>query len=147
MEVAVSNKVIARNSFGQFIAECELAGAQTMQEVAEHGAELSRQFAPVGKKPDPRTPKLRDAITSAYTATTAHWKAIARHAVIVESTGSVQHFQTGDASFFWERESRMWTPGKNMIDHPPTTPQPYLRPAYEIMMNAWMSMAQRHYPQ
>lgn len=146
MEVAVSPNVIARNSFGQFIAQCEIAGVQTMQDVADAGAELSRQLAPVGKKPDPRTPKLRDAIFPHAVGTRANWKCVARHAVIVEKTGSVQHFQTGRVTFEWEKMGRMWRPGDNLIDHPPTTPQPYLRPAYEVMMQKWSYYAHLHYP-
>lgn len=146
-EIAVSNKVIARDEFGRFIAECEAAGIATMRDIANKGAELSREFAPVGKRDDPRTRHLKESITAHYSGTTAYWKADARHAVIVEKTGSVWHTQTGDVSFFWEKAGRMWKPGINLIRHPPTAPKPYLRPAYEIMMATWMDYAKRYYPQ
>lgn len=145
--IAVSNKVVARNDTGQFITACEIGGRDTMRDIATQGAELSRQLAPVGKKPDPRTPKLRDAISLSYTSTTAQWRCVARHAIIIEKTGSTQHFQSGDVQFFWEKRGRMWTPGDNLISHPPTRPQPYLRPAYIMMMARALDIARSHYPQ
>jgi len=144
-DIAVSNKVIARNGFGRFIAECKLAGAETMKDIAEKGADLSRQFAPKGHKPDPRTPRIVDSIRSSSTATTAHWEADARHALYQEK-GAGPHEITGAVSFFWEKMGRMWRPGSNMIQHPGNPAHPYLRPAYLIMMSTWMDYAKRYYP-
>jgi hypothetical protein len=145
-DIAVSNKVIARDEFGRFISECKIAGENTMRDIAEKGADLSRQLAPKGHKPDPRTRRLVEAITSSYTATTAHWEADARHAIAQEQ-GAGPHEISGNVSFFWEKMGRMWRPGKNMIQHPGNRAQPYLRPAYQIMMATWMDYARRYYPQ
>lgn len=143
--MAVSNRVVARDSFGQFIAACNIAGEQMMRDMADDGAELSRRLAPKGAKDDPRTPHLADAITAHYTATTAQWQATARHA-LAQELGSVRHPQTGWVSFFWEKEGRDWEPGPNIIDHPGNPPHPYLRPAYEAIMGRWMEYARRYYP-
>lgn len=143
--VAVSNRVIARNTFGQFIAECELARENMLRDMAEEGAALSRSLAPQGTKNDPRTVHLRDAITAKSTATAAHWEANARHALAQEK-GGAPHTQTGWAQFFWEKEGREWQPGPNRISHPGNPAHPYLRPAYEIIMGRWMQYARRYYP-
>lgn len=145
-DIAVSNKVIARDEFGRFIAECRMAGELTMRDLAEKGAELSRVMAPKGHKPDPRTPRIVDSIRSSYTATTAHWEADARHALYQEK-GAPPHAIPGDVSFFWEKMGRMWRPGHNIIAHPGNPAHPYLRPAYEIIMATWMSYAKRYFPQ
>jgi hypothetical protein len=145
-DIAVSNKVIARDEFGRFIAACKVAGSETMRDIANKGADLSRQFAPKGHKPDPRTPRIVDSITSYSTATTAHWEADARHAIAQEQ-GAPPHEIPGDVSFFWEKMGRMWNPGKNTIHHPGNPAHPYLRPAYQIMMATWMDYAKRYYPQ
>lgn len=143
--IAVSNHVIARNAFGQFIRQVEVAGPETMADIARDGAQLSRDLAPVGHKNDPRTPHLRDSIRGVARGTTAHWEATARHA-LPQETGGAAHLQTGEVSFFWEREGRDWTPGPNQINHPGNPAHPYLRPAYEAMMGRWMNYARRYYP-
>jgi hypothetical protein len=143
--VAVSNRVIARDTFGRFIAQCELAGEEMMHDMAEDGAALSRTLAPKGTKKDPRTPHLRDSITASSSGTSAHWEANARHALAQEK-GGAPHPQTGWASFFWEKEGRDWEPGPNTISHPGNPAHPYLRPAYEIIMGRWMEYARRYYP-
>lgn len=144
-EIAVSNRVVARNSIGRFLAECELAGEMMMRDMSEDGAALSRSLAPKGAKRDPRTPHLRDAITASSSATSAHWEADARHALAQEKGGAA-HRQSGYARFFWEREGREWEPGSNQINHPGNPAHPYLRPAYEIIMGRWMEYARRYYP-
>lgn len=144
-EVAVSNRVVARDSFGLFIRACEVAGENMMRDMANDGAQLSRDFAPKGFRDDPRTPHLVDTISASYTATSAHWQATARHALAVEF-GSSRHYQTGWARFFWEKEGREWEPGRNLIDHPAVGAHPYLRPSYDIIMARWMNYARRYYP-
>lgn len=107
---------------------------------------MSIALAPKGAGDDPRTIALSDSIYSEMTgATSGHWVATARHAMPVEF-GSVRHFQTGDVSFFWDAEGRMWEPGDNRIDHPAVAAQPYLRPAYKAIMGEMMQILKRHYP-
>ncbi len=146
MNVAVSNRVIARNNFGQFIRDCEQAAEKTVKESIDRGAKLSRDLAPAGNKTDSRTPKLKDSIKpEMLSRTSGVWKCTARHALPVE-TGSVPHEITGDVLFFWEREGRWWNPGDNIINHPGNAAQPYLRPAYDIVSREMMNIARRNYP-
>lgn len=146
MDVAVSNRVVARNGLGQFIAACEAAATATVEQAIKDGEALSRAMAPTGKKKDPRTVTLKEGMFSAMlSATSGHWGCRARHALPVEF-GSVRHFQTGWVDFFWENQGRMWTAGENMIDHPADAAQPYLRPAYTAIMNRVMAIAAANYP-
>lgn len=146
MEVAVSNRVIARNSIGQFASECSDAAERTVRESIEKGAELSRAMAPVGTKADPRTTKLKDSISSQMLSrTSGEWKATARHALPIELSAG-PHDITGWVSFFWEKMGRDWSPGPNTIHHPGNAAQPYLRPAYQIVMGRIMAVARREYP-
>lgn len=142
---AVTNEVIARDNFGRFISEIEAGGEQMMRAMMEDGIELSRAMAPKGAKDDPRTPKLVDSIDGTYSGTRASWWADARHA-LAQELGAVPHEITGWVNFFWEREGRDWDPGPNRINHPGNAPQPYLRPAYEMVMGRWMEYARRFFP-
>lgn len=144
--VAVSGRVIARNNIGQFVRECEMAAQRTVEEAVERGANLSRAMAPIGPKPDPRTGKLKDSISSKmYGRTAGEWSCSARHALAIEK-GAVRHDITGWVNFFWENEGRAWEPGPNTIDHPGNAAQPYLHPAYKIIMQQIMDIADRKYP-
>lgn len=145
MDSAISNTVIARDTFGKFISEMQLAGEAMMKDMAEEGARLSREFAPVGHKYDSRTPSIQDSIVATSTATSAKWICGARHG-LAQEFGGRPHEITGDVSFFWEREARDWRPGKNIISHPGNPSRPFLRPAYDIVMRNWSDYARRHYP-
>lgn len=138
--------MIARNGIGQFRAECELAAERTVEKAVERGARLSRDFAPSGKKNDPRTSRLKDSIEPRMLGRTqGEWVATARHALPIEK-GAVDHDITGWVNFFWEREGRDWEPGANIIKHPGNKAQPYLRPAYKIVMAQIMAIARGEYP-
>jgi len=146
VEIAVSNRVLARNNLGRFIAECEMAARDTIEELVNEGARLSREFAPVGSKKDPRTAKIRDSIEpQVLSRTSGNWTCTARHALPQELSGAA-HPQPGNVTFFWEREGRMWVPGDNTINHPGNPAHPYLRPAYEIVSGKAISVMQKHYP-
>lgn len=145
-ELAVSNRVIMRDNFGRFRRECELAMGETIKQAVEDGAQLSRDLAPVGHKRDPRTTKLKDSITAVVVSRTqGYWQASARHA-LAQELGAAPHEIPGEVHFFWEREGRWWEPGTNTINHPGNAAQPYLRPAYQAIMNRIMSIAKRYYP-
>jgi hypothetical protein len=146
MEVGVSNRVVARSQIGQFIRDCEVAGEKTVEKAIKRGETLSKQLAPVGVKADPRTKSLRDSIESRMLSrTSGEWVATARHALPIEK-GAAPHDIPGEVSFFWENMGRNWIPGTNVINHPGNAAQPYLRPAYEIVMRDIMAIARGEYP-
>ncbi len=145
-DFAVSNRVVSRNGLGRFISRCEEAAEATARQLVEDGADLSRDLAPVGHKPDHRTIPLAQSIESKMlSATSGVWRATARHALAIEH-GSVPHEITGNVHFWWEREGRWWEPGENIIAHPGNAAQPYLRPAYEQIMRKAMTVARAKYP-
>lgn len=155
--VAVSSRVIARDDFGRFIAACQEAATQTVQEAIEEGAQLSREMAPVGTEPDPRTIPLKASISSEMlSATSGQWKAEARHAMAQEF-GAGPHVITGSPylSFHWEAEGRRWIPASvfynqpgliDVVNHPGNPAQPYLRPAYKIIAAKLAQIAAAKYP-
>lgn len=142
----MSNRVVARNEIGRFADSCSQAAERTVHKAVERGAKLSRGFAPSGTKPDPRTTKLKESIQPfMLSRTQGGWRAVARHALAIEK-GAVAHEITGKVTFWWEGEGRWWMPGENMIQHPGNAAQPYLRPAYEIVMHDIMAIARGEYP-
>lgn len=152
MEVGVSNRVVVRNGFGQFISEIEAAGQATVDEILDQGVDISRHMAPVGHDNDPRTVPLRDGFfVQKLGRTSGVWGNFARHALPVEF-GARPHLIVGRPTmkFYWESERRMWVPGlfgePDIINHPGNDAQPYLRPAYRIVMQRAMQIARRFYP-
>jgi hypothetical protein len=152
MDVGVSNRVVVRNNIGRFISECQAAGVRTVDEILDEGVELSREYAPVGSKPDPRTVPLKDGFfVQKLSPTSGVWGNFARHALAIER-GARPHVITGNPTmqFYWEAERRMWVPGlfgpTDIINHPGNDAQPYLRPAYRTVMRKAMDIARRHYP-
>jgi hypothetical protein len=152
MEVAVSNRVVARNGLGRFIADCEQAGHDTVEKLVDRGAKMSKRMAPEGTDHDPRSIPLKQSIFPRMIGRTAGvWEALARHAMFVEEN-TAPHVMFGDPvfRFYWENASRMWVPGlfgePDIINHPGTTAQPFLRPAYEAIMAQAMQVARSQYP-
>lgn len=144
--IAVSNRVVARNSIGQFIRDCDQAAEATAKELVDRGAELSRKMAPSGHKRDSRTGKLKNSIhTRMLSRTSGEWYAEARHALAIER-GAAPHEISGQVTFFWDNQGRWWNPGSNTINHPGNAPQPYLLPAYQIVAREAMQVAKKHYP-
>lgn len=145
-ELGFSNRVIARNNMGRFLSRLELAGARTMEDIADEGVKLSRGLAPTRTdgREDRRTRSLQESFFTIVTPNSAQWGNSARHAMPQE-TGSVPHPITGNVTFWWVNEDRLWTPGKNTIDHPGNPSRPYLRPAYVQVMSRYMEIARRHY--
>lgn len=145
-DVASSTHVVLRNSMGQFIRDCEEAAGRTIEDAVKEGAQLSRDLAPVGTKVDKRTIPLRDSIEPVVVSRThGFWQATARHALAIEK-GAVPHPISGKVKFFWEEEGRWWTPGDNVINHPGNAAQPYLAPAYKVIMKRVPSIMRRYYP-
>jgi hypothetical protein len=146
MRIAVTKQVRLRNSTGRFRADCSRAAGRTIRKAIDDGAELSRGFAPRGHKHDTRTIPLADSIEATQTGrTSGHWEATARHA-LPQELGAAPHSIPGDVTFFWEEKGRFWEPGENEINHPGNAPQPYLKPAFDIIMARIMAIAKRYYP-
>lgn len=146
MDLAVSAKVVARDEFGRFVDAIKVGGAESMAQLAKEGAEISRELAPYGSKPDPRGGHIKDNISFNSTSTTAQWYVHVRQG-LPQETGAVPHRIPGNVTFFWEREGYWWKPGDNEIKHPGNAPKPYLRPAYEIIMARSLMIVKEHMPQ
>lgn len=156
-EIAIAGVVQGRNEFGRFITECEAAATRTVEKAVEQGAELSRQFAPVGHKPDPRTIPLAESITTVmFNAREGAWGSAARHA-LPQETGASSHPITGFLGFYWEERGKsfVWDDPKYdnwneeegvTIEHPGNDPQPFLYPAYRIITQKLPGIAAREYP-
>lgn len=146
MAIAVSNRVIVRNGFGQFIRDCEGAATATVSDALDEGVAAAKIRAPVGFKPDPRTGKIIDSFYKQILGRTSGvFGNNARHALAQEK-GARPHPITGDVTFFWEKYWRQWEPGENEIQHPGNPAHPYLRPGYEVVMRRIVDIAKRHYP-
>lgn len=144
-ELAVSNEVILRDGWGKFIRECEDAGKQTVKDTVDQGYALSMAMAPSSGVPDPRSVSIKQGMYKEASGTRGRWGTTARHGLAVER-GARRHPQPGNVSFFWEKEGREWQPGDNMIDHPATRAQPYLKPAYQTVMKRVMGIMRKNYP-
>jgi hypothetical protein len=151
-EIAVSNRVVSRNRFGRFIADCEQAAGDTAEDLVKMGARLSKERAPTGAKDDLRTIPLKQSIQSRMLSRTSGvWEATARHSLAIEF-GAVHHLIVGNPylQFYWEAAGRQWVPGlfgePDIVNHPGNEEQPYLRPAYDMVMAQAMAVARQHYP-
>lgn len=150
MDIAVSSEVIYRDRTGRFLSAVEAGVTAAVRDTIADGAKLSRRLAPSGSKPDPRTPKLKDSIDWYMTGSNSGvWVATARHALAIEY-GAGPHPITGSPNlqFWWEREGREFVPGKGVdrVNHPGNAPQPYLRPAYEVVKHRLLTALDRHIP-
>lgn len=151
MSVAVTSRVVARNSMGRFIAACEQAATETVLDIAQQGANASRTFAPS------RTGKLRASIQPfLLSRTQAVWGSSLKYA-LPQETGSVAHDMPANVSFFWEREGRMWmTPsqylwitgfeGADPIRHPGNPATHFLRDGWRSVKPRMVAIADKHYP-
>lgn len=152
MQVAVSNRVAARSELGRFARACDDAATETVREAIKQGARMSKHLAPTGQKHDPRTIPLKDSIEpKMLSSTSGVWSASARHALPIEF-GAAPHVIPGNPflQFFWDNAGRWWKPGlygpQDIVNHPGNAPQPYLRPAYEVVMGRVMQIAKSKYP-
>jgi hypothetical protein len=150
--IATSNRVIARNGLGRFIADCEQAGHDTVEKLVDEGAKLSRRMAPEGTEHDYRSIPIKQSIfPRMLSRTSGVWSSLSRHAMFQEE-GTQPHTMYGNPyfRFFWDNAGRMWVPGlfgsPDIINHPGNPPQPFLRPAYESIMARAMSVARAQYP-
>lgn len=151
-DITVQNRVVVRNGFGQFISACEAAGQRTADAILEECVEEARQRAPRGPKIDRRTTPLADSFfIKKLSRTSGVFGNFARHALAIEK-GARPHPITGSPYllFYWEEARRMWIPGlfgePDVVNHPGNDAQPYMRPAYRVVMKRAMDIARRHYP-
>jgi hypothetical protein len=143
--------VSARNSVGEFIKVIENAGHETIQELVEMGANESRRQAPVGDKHDRRTIPIKQSIFTQMTSRAqGMWGSSARHALYQEKGTRPHEIVSSKFKFFWQNEGRMWIPGlfqdPDIINHPGHDAQPFLEPAFNMVMTRWRQIARKHYP-
>ncbi len=152
MEIATSNQVHIRNGIGRFRAACEQAGTDTVETLVKRGAAMSRKLAPEGTDHDPRSIPLKQSIHhKMLSSTSGVWQAWARHAMFVEKNTRAHTYEGNPYfQFYWENAGRMWVPGlfgePDIVNHPGTTAQPFLRPAYEAIMAQAMTVAKQKFP-
>lgn len=145
MSVAVTSGGRMSSELDAYVGRLEHAGEELMEALAEETAIKAIEYAPAGHKPDKRTPALKDAIRYEFGKGYARIIVTARHALIIEYGGGPSKIP-GSVSFYWDKEGRRWHPGPNIIEHPPTRSQPYMRPALDDIMREWHSIARRIYP-
>jgi hypothetical protein len=143
--------VSARNSLGQFTKLVEEAGHKTVEEMVEIGANESRRQAPVGGKHDRRTVPIKQSIfTQMFNRSSGMWGSSARHALYQEKGTRPHEIVSSKFNFFWQNEGRMWIPGlfrdPDIINHPGHDAQPFLEPAFNMVMTRWRQIARKHYP-
>jgi hypothetical protein len=150
--IAVSNRVVARNHFGMFIRDCEQAAAATVSDLIDEGMDISKDLAPRGSKADHRSTPIKESFFKEMRGRTAGvWGNFSRHALHQEY-GTRAHLIMGNPTmrFWWDNAGRMWIPGlygePDIIHHPGHSAQPFMRPAYKIVMRRAMAVARRHYP-
>jgi hypothetical protein len=143
--------VAARDNFGHFIKEIELAGRSTVEDLVKEGARISTRLAPVGHRHDLRSIPLKQSIFHYMRGRTqGAWGSSARHAMFVEKDTRA-HPIPGNPylRFFWVRENRFWEPGlfgeMDVVNHPGTEAQPFLEPALHEVMRKWRRIAAKNY--
>lgn len=152
-ELKVANKVTRRNHLGRFISELEAGGTKTIEEAINRGQRLSTDFAPQSaRERDPRTVSIVAGMGSTMLSSReGSWGSTARH-TLHQEYGTRAHLIQGnpDLTFFWEKEGRMFWPvgGGHVttVHHPGHGAQPFLRPAYKIVMREILDIADRNYP-
>lgn len=151
MRVAASTRVIARNSMGRFIADCEQAAQDTVSEIVKEGADKSRDFAPE------KTGALKKSITPVVVSRTqGHWFSDLPYA-LPQETGSVPHPIVGspDLAFYWEKYGRDFIPARflyqdpdaiTVVSHPGNPATHFLQRGYDAVKRRAISIAKKHYP-
>jgi hypothetical protein len=109
-------------------------------------------MAPIVHKHYMRSIPLAQSISAKMIGRTAgYWYSTARHAPFQEF-GAGPHVMMGNPffRFYWESKGRWWIPGltgePDVIHHPGNRPQPFMKPAYEIVSREIMQIAKGEYP-
>lgn len=147
--VVYSNRVIARNNFGQFIRDCEQAANATVLDTVQEGADLAASFAPR------RTGRLASSIKPfMLSATSGVWGSGLKYAAAQE-TGAKRHTITPNVQFFWDKAGRWWIapekywggdPPFPPINHPGNPGTHYMKQSAAIMRRRMTQIAKTHYP-
>lgn len=138
VEVSLEGTII-RNRFGRFAEHCREAARKTAEEASEVGARVARARAP--KRTGAMASTIRTAsfayTVGGFTVGTDHWD--------YQEFGTHPHEITGEVSFFWERESRPWTPGRNVIHHPGNRAVHFMLDGYEASKVELIAAMYRNY--
>jgi hypothetical protein len=149
--VVYTNRVIARNNFGQFIRECEQAAEATVEQTVTEGAEIAASFAPK------RTLRLASSIKPfMLSRTSGVWGTNVPYAASQER-GAVPHPISAYVSFYWHKVGRQWLhppeyerlfgfPGADPIQHPGNPATHFLRDSFQIMSRRITTIAKARYP-
>lgn len=149
--VIYTNRVIVRNNFGRFIADCEQAANETVEDVVTEGAEVAASFAPK------RTMRLANSIKPfMITRTSGVWGSNAPYAAAQEK-GAVPHPISAYVSFYWHKAGRQWLhppayewitgyPGADPISHPGNPATHFLRDSATVMRPRMVQIAKSRYP-
>lgn len=141
----ISLQVKDRDQFGRFIAMCDQAARDAAEEIADVGARSARVRAPSGpaRADYGRRPKLRRSIKGYARGKTAHWSVDTPHAMPQEF-GAGPHRITGNP--FLAFKGRRGTVVTKSVMHPGNKPQPYMRPAVDMVRARMLSILRKHYP-
>ncbi len=149
--VVYTNRVIARNSFGRFIRECEQAAEATVYDTVKEGAEVAAVLAPK------RTGRLASSIEPfMLSATSGVWGSNVKYAAAQEK-GAVPHPISAYVSFYWDKMGRQWLhpptyqrltghPGADPINHPGNAATHFLRDSAAMMQRRMAQIAKSRYP-
>ena len=149
--VVYTNRVIARNRFGQFIRDCEQAAEDTVEQTVKEGAELAAVFAPK------RTLRLAGSIKPfMLSRTSGVWGSNAPYAAAQEY-GARPHPISAYVSFYWHKVGRQWLhppvyerltghPGADPISHPGNPATHFMRDSFRIMSSRITQIAKQRYP-
>lgn len=146
-----SSTTYYRSNLGRFASSLDERADRIVNDAIERGADLSRALAPIGVKPDTRSIPLAASIFTERTSkTSGRWGSSARHGAAIEE-GARPHLIVGNPHlrFYWEREGRMWEPGRfgepDVVNHPGNHAQPYLEPAYRIVAQEISAIARKQF--
>ena len=141
--LVISPEIRYRDTSGQFLAECDAAGVEAIAAVGEEGATLAQAIAPRGAVEDPRTESIVDSIEFEQHGMSGRIIAQARHAAAQE-LGAGPH-PIGQPGQHLSNRATGWY-GRGVVSHPGNPPQPYLRPAYEILRGKMIQIMSKFYP-
>ena len=149
--VIYTNRVIARNNFGRFIAECEQAAENTVEDTVSEGADIAASLAPK------RTLRLASSIKPfMLSRTSGVWGSNVPYAAAQEK-GAAPHPISAYVSFYWHKVGRQWLPppayeritgrpGADPIQHPGNPARHFLRDSQAIMKRRMIQIAKMRYP-
>lgn len=141
----VSPEVRFRSNLGRFMAACKAAKTRSVRRCIELGADRARVLAPEGEFEDARGPTLRESIEPVMLSDShGVFVARARHAMAIER-GAGPH-QIGTEGQILADLEKPFGPVRGPVDHPGNAPQPYMKPAAEIVKSKQIGIMREEYP-